>query len=164
MPVTSKSLAIHWQVTDKPPRENGGPVAIDRVKAKRAKAMFFLIRMAFWFSLVLLALPLGTGGRDSVGPVQALMAARDAVGDLAGICERKPDVCETGKSAMHTITARAGEAARLAAGLLDEQESAPDTATMTGSVPAKDENGEAAAATELPAEVDIPVRKSNSGK
>ncbi|RVD28877.1 hypothetical protein EN742_35310, partial [Mesorhizobium sp. M4A.F.Ca.ET.020.02.1.1] len=61
--------------------------------------MGFLIRMAFWFSLVLLALPLNVGtdeaGHETVGPIQALFAAREAVGDIAGICERKPDVCET---------------------------------------------------------------------
>ncbi|MBZ9755722.1 DUF5330 domain-containing protein [Mesorhizobium sp. ESP6-5] len=101
--------------------------------------MFFLIRMAFWFSLVLLALPLGVGsdetGQESVGPIQALFAARDAVGDIAGICERKPDVCETGKSAMHTITARAKETAKIAAAMLDDKSAGSDTSTMTGSVP-----------------------------
>jgi hypothetical protein len=146
------------KATGKPPRKYGGPFR-PKGQGKEAKAMFFLIRMAFWFSLVLLALPLGTSGdENSVGPVQALMAARDAVGDLAGICERKPDVCETGKSAMHTITIRAGEAARIAAGLLDDgKTAAPDTTTVTGSVPANGEIHEAAATTELPAEVDIPV-------
>lgn len=102
--------------------------------------MVFLIRMAFWFSLVLLALPLTVGpdesGRESVGPIQALFAAREAVGDIAGICERKPDVCETGKSAMHTITARAKETAKIAAAMLDDKSTAgPDTSTTTGSVP-----------------------------
>ncbi|RUZ16589.1 hypothetical protein EN949_31190, partial [Mesorhizobium sp. M7A.F.Ca.US.007.01.2.1] len=86
--------------------------------------MVFLIRMAFWFSLVLLALPLSVGpdeaGHESVGPIQALFAAREAVGDIAGICERKPDVCETGKSAMHTITARAKETAKIAAAMMDD--------------------------------------------
>lgn len=106
----------------------------------RGKGMVFLIRMAFWFSLVLLALPLAVGpdesGRESVGPIQALFAAREAVGDIAGICERKPDVCETGKSAMHTITARAKETAKIAAAMLDDKSTAgPDTSTMTGSVP-----------------------------
>lgn len=104
------------------------------------QGMFFLIRMAFWFSLVLLALPLSVGsdepGQESVGPIQALFAAREAVGDIAGICERKPDVCETGKSAMHTITARAKETAKIAAAMLDDKSAAgPDTSTMTGSVP-----------------------------
>jgi len=119
--------------------------------------MGFLIRMAFWFSLVLLALPLTVGpdeaGRESVGPLQALFAAREAVGDIAGICERKPDVCETGKSAMHTITARAKETAKIAAAMLDdkgtEPETSPDTSLATGSV-AED--------IVLPATVNIPAK------
>ncbi|ESY29740.1 MULTISPECIES: DUF5330 domain-containing protein [unclassified Mesorhizobium] len=117
--------------------------------------MGFLIRMAFWFSLVLLALPLTVGpdedGRESVGPFQALFAAREAVGDIAGICERKPDVCETGKSAMHTISARAKETAKIAAAMLDDEsaETSPDTSLATGSV-AKD--------IVLPATVNIPAK------
>ncbi len=121
--------------------------------------MFFLMRMAFWFSLVLLALPLSVGpdetGHESVSPLQALFAARDAVGDIAGICERKPDVCETGKSAMHTITARAKETAKIAAAILDDKTSDDkpaaglDTSTTTGSV-SED--------IVLPATVNLPVR------
>jgi hypothetical protein len=112
--------------------------------------------MAFWFSLVLLALPLTVGpdedGHESVGPIQALFAAREAVGDIAGICERKPDVCETGKSAMHTISARAKETAKIAAAMLDdkgtEPAASPDTSLATGSV-AED--------IVLPATVNIPA-------
>lgn len=116
--------------------------------------MGFLIRMAFWFSLVLLALPLTVGpdeaGRESVGPLQALFAAREAVGDIAGICERKPDVCETGKSAMHTITARAKETAKIAAAMLDDKTATePDTSVSTGSV---------AEQIVLPATVNIPAK------
>lgn len=123
--------------------------------------MGFLIRMAFWFSLVLLALPLNVGsdeaGHESVGPIQALFAAREAVGDIAGICERKPDVCETGKSAMHTIGARARETAKIAAAMMDDtqagdkasdvQANGPDTSVATGSVNIV-----------LPATVNIPAR------
>ena len=84
--------------------------------------MGFLIRMAFWFSLVLLALPLGPAGEDgqSVSPVQAFFAAREAVDDVSGICERKPDVCEVGKAAMQTIGVRARETARIAYEMLEE--------------------------------------------
>jgi hypothetical protein len=117
--------------------------------------MGFLIRMAFWFSLVLLALPLNVGsgetGYQSVGPIQALFAAREAVGDIAGICERKPDVCETGKSAMHTITARAKETAKIAAAMLDDK----TAETTTGSVP---EDITLPARVDLPAEVDLPAK------
>ena len=106
--------------------------------------MGFLIRATFWFSLVLLALPLGTGsdqsGQPGVGPLQALVAARDAVGDIAGLCERQPEVCITGKSAIHTIAARAKETARIAAAMLEDDNvppaDIPDTRTVTGSVPA----------------------------
>src|SRR5690606_11014480 len=89
---------------------------------ERAK-MGFLIRMAFWFSLVLLALPLGPAGEDGapgVNPIQAFFAAKAAVDDVAGICERKPDVCEVGKAAMQTIGVRARETARIAYEMLEE--------------------------------------------
>ena len=103
--------------------------------------MWFLIRAAFWFSLVLLALPFGAGSGTSdaasVGPLQALVAAREAVGDIAGICERKPDVCATGKEAMHTITVRAKATVKMAAEMMDDDET-PDEATVTGSVPKAD--------------------------
>lgn len=107
--------------------------------------MGFLLRMAFWFSLVLLALPFDSkDGQPSVGAVQALMAAREAVGDISGLCERKPDVCETGKVAMHTVGIRAREAARIAYEALDENLetadtaalSEPDQATVTGGIEA----------------------------
>ncbi|RRH93431.1 hypothetical protein EH240_29630 [Mesorhizobium tamadayense] len=118
--------------------------------------MGFLIRMAFWFSLVLLALPLSVGpdgeGREAVGPIQALFAAREAVGDIAGICERKPDVCETGKSAMHTITARAQETAKIAAAMLDDQQ--PETKVAQTSA---ETTGSVAEDIVLPAKVNIPV-------
>src|SRR3990170_1528526 len=84
--------------------------------------MGFLIKMAFWFSLVLLALPLDPQGTNglSISPIQAFFAAREAVDDVSGICERKPDVCEVGKAAMQTIGVRARETARIAYEMLEE--------------------------------------------
>jgi hypothetical protein len=136
---------------------------------REGRHMGFLIRSAFWFSLVLLAMPFGAGadGQQSVGPFQALSAARDAIGDIAGICERKPDVCETGKAAMYTISVRAKKTAEIAASMMGDdnakteaagedaikdeiakaetvkteiakQDTAkPDTVTKTGSIQAK---------------------------
>jgi hypothetical protein len=89
--------------------------------------MGFLIRTTFWFSLVLLLLPFGgDGSSDDLGPLQALLAAREAVQDISGICERKPDVCEAGQSALHTIGVKAKTSARLAYDMLgsDEEQAA----------------------------------------
>jgi len=86
--------------------------------------MGFLIRCAFWFSLVLLAIPFGgqqgEDGRAAVGPVETFMAARAVIDDMSGLCERRPEACEVGKSAFQTIGVRAREGARIAYGLLDE--------------------------------------------
>ena len=111
--------------------------------------MGFLIRTAFWFSLVLLILPFGgDGSSDDLGPLQALLAARDAVQDISGICERKPEVCKAGKSALHTIGVKAKAGAKLAYGMLGDDkagaekaadvaaaaEATPDTTIETGTV------------------------------
>lgn len=116
--------------------------------------MGFLIRLIFWFSLVLLALPFNVGpdenGRGSVNPIQALLAARDAVGDIAGMCGRQPEVCETGAAAVHTVTERAKLAARIAATAIEDAPAdtsaaqppkpspRPDEPATTGAIPAQD--------------------------
>ena len=108
--------------------------------------MGFLIRMAFWFSLVLLALPLGPAGEDgqSVSPVQAFFAAREAVDDVSGICERKPDVCEVGKAAMQTIGVRARETARIAYEMLEENGAArPEPSDEVGALISGEDNAAA---------------------
>jgi hypothetical protein len=100
--------------------------------------MGFLIRAALWFSLVLLIMPFGSESQkdgETVSPFQAFFAAREAIGDVSGICERKPDVCEIGKSAFQTIGVRARESARIAYELLGEQFGEPDPSIQTGSVP-----------------------------
>ncbi len=58
--------------------------------------MGFLIRTAFWFSLVMLFLPLGTSLDDEilVSLLQTMIAAREAVSDISGIYERMPEACE----------------------------------------------------------------------
>ncbi|MEO9339873.1 DUF5330 domain-containing protein [Mesorhizobium sp. SB112] len=99
--------------------------------------MGFLIKAAFWFAVVLLILPLGggeEGDKPTIGAIQAFFAAKEAIGDISGICERKPDVCEAGQSVMQTVGVRAKESARIAYEMLDTQFGQPDVAT-TGSVP-----------------------------
>ena len=85
-------------------------------------AMGFLIRSAFWLSLVLLVIPIGGNDEEkpTVGAIEAFFAAQAVVGDVAGLCERNPQACEVGKSALHTIGVRARESARIAYDMLDE--------------------------------------------
>src|ERR671924_15877 len=88
--------------------------------------MWFLIRAAFWFSLVLLMLPFGSDeSGNQISPLQALLAARAAVDDFSGICERRPEVCETGKAALHTIGVRAKASAKLAYDMLGDENKKP---------------------------------------
>lgn len=103
--------------------------------------MGFIIRSVFWLSLVLLLVPFGgtgTDNEDTVGPVEAFVAARGALGDISGMCERKPDVCEVGKSAIYTIGVRAREGARMAMAAIDEDDEVADTELTTGSVAASE--------------------------
>ena len=88
------------------------------------------------------------------------MTVREAVGDIAGICERKPDVCETGKSALHTIGVRAKASAKIAYDMLGE----PDESITTGTV-ANDAVADLIAKTETiaPARVDFSSSSRKSG-
>jgi Family of unknown function (DUF5330) len=83
-----------------------------------------LVKFGFWGGLVLLMLPIDGGGdAPDVSPLQAFLAARETVADLRGICDRRPEVCETGGAALETIKQRAAKGARLALTYIDEQES-----------------------------------------
>jgi hypothetical protein len=104
---------------------------------QRVDPMGFIIRSVFWLSLVLLVVPLGvseTSTDEPVGALQALSAAREAIGDVGGICERKPEVCVTGRAALQTIGVRARESARIAYELLDERFGDPEATVTTGGI------------------------------
>ena len=108
--------------------------------------MGFLIKSAFWLSLVLLAIPLGgedsVDGQPAVGPVQTFMAAQAVVSDMANLCERRPDACEIGRAAFNTIGVRAREGARIAYGVLDEHFAPEGEPVHTGSIPLPSAPGE----------------------
>lgn len=102
--------------------------------------MGFLIKSAFWLSLVLLVIPFGgnDNGEPSVGAIETFFAARAVIDDMSGLCERRPQACEVGRSAVHTIGARARESARIAYAMLGEEPAAAEAEAEplhTGSVP-----------------------------
>lgn len=70
----------------------------------------FILRAIFWLSIVLLFLPGDPkAGAESPGmsALDAVIAARAAVADLAGMCERQPDVCSNGGAALQSLSSKA---------------------------------------------------------
>jgi hypothetical protein len=90
--------------------------------------MWTLIKGAFWFSLVLIALPLFNPESaerlesgptfESAGSASAVMALYQ---DVISICEREPEVCTVGTHTIGVLGARAKEGARIAYNFLDNQ-------------------------------------------
>jgi hypothetical protein len=86
--------------------------------------MFFLLRMTFWLSLVLILLPSGGATRQAssgeVGASDALSAASATVHDLQGFCGREPDACAVGSQVATTLGYRAQAGAKMLYDLLTE--------------------------------------------
>lgn len=118
--------------------------------------MFFLIRVAFWLSLVILLIPADaapegttTTGRQ-VSTFEAVGAAASTYQDLKGFCGRNPEACDTGRAALDTFSAKARTGLRWVYRQLDgDADLAPPERTVTGSTPAV--APEAAAAPVAPA-------------
>jgi hypothetical protein len=88
--------------------------------------MFFLIRMAFWSSVVLVLLP--TGGskptdvsRSQIGPLEAVSAASATVADMSHFCARQPEACAVGSQAAVALGHRAQAGARMVYDFLNER-------------------------------------------
>ncbi len=61
--------------------------------------MFFLLRMAFWLTVVCVLLPSGTksaSGDANIDAKQAVTLASATLSDMRGFCDRQPDACATG--------------------------------------------------------------------
>jgi hypothetical protein len=97
--------------------------------------MFFLLRVAFWLSIVLVLLPSGDyqpkDQAPRIGAADAVNAASAAVSDLSGFCGRQPDACEVGGQAAIAFGQRAQAGARYLFDVLHDR-LAP---SATGSVP-----------------------------
>ncbi len=98
--------------------------------------MFFLLRMAFWLSLVLILLPTGStrheNANDAVGPSQAVSAAAATVGDLRQFCTRQPDACTVGAQMATELGYKAQAGAKMLYEFLTEALAAHDAGSATG--------------------------------
>jgi len=78
--------------------------------------MCFLIKAAFWLTIVVLLLPADSARQNQsaqVGPIEAFGAAQAAVEDASGFCMRKPEACEIGSQAFQSFGEKAQHGAKL---------------------------------------------------
>jgi hypothetical protein len=82
--------------------------------------MFFLLRVAFWLTIVLALLPSGgaqqsaqASAQPKVGATDTLVAAGAAVSDMSNFCDRQPDACVVGALAAVAIGQRAQAGAKM---------------------------------------------------
>ena len=65
--------------------------------------MFFLIRAAFWLSIVIVLLPTPESAKvpeAGIGAAQAVTAASATVSDMSQFCTRQPEACQVGSQAL----------------------------------------------------------------
>ena len=64
--------------------------------------MFFLLRTAFWLSIVIVLLPAPESMKpeSGVGAAQAVSAASATFSDMTQFCTRQPDACQIGSQAL----------------------------------------------------------------
>jgi hypothetical protein len=96
--------------------------------------MFFLLRMAFWLSIVLILLPSGAAQRaqsnSDVGASDAISAASATVQDLRGFCSRQPGACTVGSQAAVEIGYKAQAGAKMLYDFLTEKLAPRETGSL----------------------------------
>src|SRR2546430_454333 len=80
------------------------------------RAMMFLLRVAFWLSVVVILLPSGSQAPASgsqVGAGEAMSAASAAVSDMRQFCGRQPEACTVGSQAAVVFGQKAQAGAKM---------------------------------------------------
>ncbi len=94
--------------------------------------MRFLLRMAFWLTVVLVLLP-SAGSQPTpkvnMNALEAMAAAKATVTDMQSFCERQPDACTVGSQAAVAIGHRAQAGAKILYDYLSEQFGQADSGT-----------------------------------
>lgn len=93
----------------------------------------FLIRAAFWLSVVILFIPAGQSNDNAkeaqtVSAGEAFVAVHALWSDLSGFCERNPQVCATRDAALGTFTQKARNGVRILYRYLDGGDGATEAA------------------------------------
>lgn len=100
--------------------------------------MRFLVRMAFWLSVILVLLPSGgsqPAPKVPVSATDAVSAARATVGDVRQFCERQAEACVIGSQAATAIGQRAQAGAKMLYEFLNDQFGSNETVTTASTKP-----------------------------
>jgi hypothetical protein len=94
--------------------------------------MRFLLRMAFWLTVILALLP--SGGSQptptiNVSALEAMSAAKATVTDMGSFCGRQPDACSVGSQAAVAIGHRAQAGAKMLYDYFNEHFGSQDAGT-----------------------------------
>jgi hypothetical protein len=96
--------------------------------------MFFLFRVAFWLSIVLILLPSGSSqpgaSATQVGTGEAISAASATVTDLRQFCSRQPDACSVGTQVAMSIGYKAQAGAKMLYEFLSEKLAPRETGSI----------------------------------
>jgi hypothetical protein len=97
--------------------------------------MFFLIRTAFWLSIVVMLLPTPQSMKtpeSNIGATQAISAASATVSDMRQFCARQPDACEVGSAALTQFGHKAQASAKWLYEFLSEKLGTDQAAAVKG--------------------------------
>jgi hypothetical protein len=110
-----------------------GPHAVVRA-AGDSGVMFFLFRMGFWLSIVLILLPSGASqpgaAGNQVGAGEAISAASATVSDLRQFCGRQPEACSVGSQVATGIGYKAQAGAKMLYELLSKKLAPHETGSV----------------------------------
>jgi hypothetical protein len=100
--------------------------------------MFFLLRMAFWLSVVLVLLPSGgsqqhtaTAPSAELGAMETISAASATVSDMRQFCTRQPEACAIGSQAAAAIGQRAQAGVKMVYDFISERAAPRETGSVT---------------------------------
>jgi hypothetical protein len=100
--------------------------------------MRFLLRLGFWLGVILVLLP-SVGSQPapetSVGPGEAMSAAKAAVADMREFCARQADACVIGSQAAAAIGRRAQIGAKMLYEFISEQVGPSETGSTVKAEP-----------------------------
>jgi hypothetical protein len=96
--------------------------------------MMFLLRAAFWLSVILILLPIGSQPVKpgaQVGAADAMSAASAVISDMRQLCVRQPEACTVGSQAGAMLGQKAQAGAKMLYELLSDKAGPAETGSIT---------------------------------